>query len=1276
MKPLFSIVMFLASVISAFAQTKELWTGDMTGWSLLPHQTGHEDRPHAVNLRSDNAFKRTGNGSLAFDIARSDWKGFRYTELRLSFPKPLDARSFDQLRFSYHAPAGLKPTRLYASFIAPDWQNTVELPEAIKPVAGAWQDVAIPLTAFAKQKSGWDWSNIGHMLILFFWDEEPPPMGTVHLDAIRLERAGQGIGNRKAPPAILFLDYDPNAKEDVDATHRRNVETKGFTVVWNLLQKQTWETLSKFNAVVLGFHPESDINKPGEWAGEMAGKRQLLERYVAEGGGLLVTSTPYSKNAGAGINLLLEPMGLTLVNEQVTDPKGIVTAQERFPNMEFAYTDAVFKGALTEGVTGVWYCTSVQFTGGGGGSFTAALKPGPDWNVLIKGSRTAGSHRFQGAFGIEEAAASFDAVPPLCAARSLGKGRVAVLPMNMTHTWLSGYHPWWQGLVMNKGAEGKPSGMERLLLNLYAWLAEPSIASGSVGGYQDKALEPIKGAKFVSASDEGGIIDWKNLKPPTPSDHQHVGLIGAHSAFSDGQGTVAEWVAAAKAAGYDWVAFTEFHPKMTAEKWEQLKAECKKVSDDKFCALPGLEFVDQAGDHSLVLAPIPWPDPKLENDRMDLPHAVGYAYNFPAQVQFRFGEGLAPWYRNMFRFAGMFTYREGKLVDDAEEKFHELSARTFNIWPVAVHETFKPQDVARERATGYQTWYTFGAIDQMREQFCFPGYNQFFHRDFVYVSSGPRIGRFAAQNNGTAYFDIPPESPDAFRSTESGDRWRVVIHAAADAGLSRVRLLDSGKPLRSFRAAESKFSQTIEGHHDRQYCLGLEVVDKKGGRALAAAASSSAGRHWFGNCTDNVNIMEGGTYGTTDRRPLGYECYFPRWGYWLWPDLAVKDRPPLQLPHDERLQFASADCTIVDHLFTMTHDPKVLPVGGGRMLRPLAPIRDFEARVRAIRFTAGVDTPEFVILEPWVKLKREVTVMAGAFPNLRLLYILHSKPMAKGDFAFATVTAEDGRTLAEATPASDVWPRVSHQGTLPVGGYAGAFPNYTGAGAVFALEPGIQFAIEGNAEGRRIQIGKDLAPGTVLKSGTILSTRVLYMEGKWRQPAGNTEIETARQLLGLNGRAGYIAVPSIGAVADTRFTCTLKTEKGAFRSRFSRAPLPVDLPILVPGLQPGWDAVVWVIGAERARHFGIFEGTGHTTLRLDKKPLEAFIGHPLTCDSPRLNVSLVEADKNHLLIVLHNPTEKPIQTRLRKSAGFDLGPPLDKKVVVPMGESVRIEVAR
>ena len=109
---------------------------------------------------------------------------------------------------------------------------------------------------------------------------------------------------------------------------------------------------------------------------------------------------------------------------------------------------------------------------------------------------------------------------------------------------------------------------------------------------------------------------------------------------------------------------------------------------------------------------------------------------------------------------------------------------------------------------------------------------------------------------------------------------------------------------------------------------------------------------------------------------------------------------------------------------------------------------------------------------------------------------------------------------------------------------------------------------------------------------------------------------------------------------------------------------------MVRDTEPRWDTGVWLVGTERVRFFGRWEGNGYTTLRLDKGPVEAFIGHPLVCNAPEVWLTLVEADARHLVVAAHNPTEKAIKVRVHKNQGFDLGPALDAKVTIPAGSSV------
>ena len=89
-------------------------------------------------------------------------------------------------------------------------------------------------------------------------------------------------------------------------------------------------------------------------------------------------------------------------------------------------------------------------------------------------------------------------------------------------------------------------------------------------------------ARFESPSAvrDSLLSDWKH----------YPGLIGARSSLTDGRNTVAEMSDAARKAGLSYLVFTDDALALDQEKLDRLKAECLKVSDKDFLAIPGFSF--------------------------------------------------------------------------------------------------------------------------------------------------------------------------------------------------------------------------------------------------------------------------------------------------------------------------------------------------------------------------------------------------------------------------------------------------------------------------------------------------------------------------------------------------------------------------------------------------------------------------------------------------------------------------------------------------------------
>src|SRR5262245_62901834 len=76
------------------------------------------------------------------------------------------------------------------------------------------------------------------------------------------------------------------------------------------------------------------------------------------------------------------------------------------------------------------------------------------------------------------------AAPPLFAIRSIGPGRVGLVSQWPPYSLGAGTRWLYDREVLSSGLQGKKSDFARLLQNTFTWLAEPSLGSGTPGGYQ------------------------------------------------------------------------------------------------------------------------------------------------------------------------------------------------------------------------------------------------------------------------------------------------------------------------------------------------------------------------------------------------------------------------------------------------------------------------------------------------------------------------------------------------------------------------------------------------------------------------------------------------------------------------------------------------------------------------------------------------------------------------------------------------------------------------
>ena len=141
------------------------------------------------------------------------------------------------------------------------------------------------------------------------------------------------------------------------------------------------------------------------------------------------------------------------------------------------------------------------------------------------------------------------------------------------------------------------------------WAAEPTLESRAFGGHEtDRDLDPEDALTLKKQAP----IEW--ARSPTgdrlsPKMGALRGLIGAQSVFSGGEHTIHQLCAGAREAGLDFLGFTEKLEMLTESEWEEVKARCRKASDDRFLAMPGIAARDKVGNRWFGCGYVPYLQP-------------------------------------------------------------------------------------------------------------------------------------------------------------------------------------------------------------------------------------------------------------------------------------------------------------------------------------------------------------------------------------------------------------------------------------------------------------------------------------------------------------------------------------------------------------------------------------------------------------------------------------------------------------------------------------------
>lgn len=1068
---------------------------------------------------------------------------------------------------------------------------------------------------------------------------------------------GEGI-------AVLVCD-SPWIEHPVDEMVQKQLEKDGFFVKSIHYNSLTESLLLQFNVVVMNW--DVNLSPTGETPEEKQKVWNLIQRFVEDGGGLLIFGY-HSGNPDKGaapLNDFLKRFGARYLPQAIWEedaqkralPKGseAVLAIDFGRQFAFARTENITPHPITKGVRSVWYPIGWMFD-----IATLPIEVDNNWTILVRGSSTAKSLV---GFPYDPDAQKLPIIPsspPFVACRQWGNGRVVIFASHPTFWIQAPYHRLWgYGFVYEQG-EGW-----HLLVNILRWLAEPSLNSKKLGGYKPEPPQPkVEVAK---------PIKWQQ---PKWQHHIFKGLIGAHSSFSDGMGSVSEFCAAAKAAGYDFLVFTEDLQQLEPNEWEALVRECQGQSGDNFLAIPGIKFVDELGASYIGFALPFFPKPEWLSDwenrrRRHIANMPGFYFGMAWSPLAIIAPRLnphptsRPWFQKFYGAFSIFTYDRNRLVDESLNWYLERMGNQYNSVPIAVHEVFTPYEVALAKE-GVQTYAWANSLHEVANSF---KHHWYANPQMAFVSSGPILREWWIENP----------------SDEFSKQFALHIFVQSSVPLREVRIYDGHRLWRRFVVRQKEFRETVKGWHDQQRFFVLVARDEKDGILVSPTLSARNTKHSLVMCTDMQNTLEGiELWHPKKKKRVGILTALITVTGW-----GGDNGVPAAVPWDElsppgfdwnlagarfafspsvrtkigneggvakvNIHFASPYLAIEDLEFTH----KLL---WGSWATPLLLIEPFSRRYH---FTPRLYGYDVVLGEMKVHCKQTFTFAEVEGPNLLWLSL-----ELIGGFQNWKILGSNGEKICEGAFEKN---RVSvPEKDLHVMGCIVFSPGTAGGIAVYPLESNLVFRIEGNS----VIFGQKLKGATT--AGQVFTNRILLV----RLPMDGEPLELAKEfgeIYGLfldgHGRKWQLIVHH-GLPTLTNYPICIKAVEGGVLLDFKDEGLNGGLPIFVDGLNDLWDAFVWRKGEKEFLPIGVRDGRGYFQFSQEENDTGTFyIGHIAICDNKDICLSVEALTDKRLRLVAQNNAERFITTIIKRAKGLIWLPYFERKIALKPGEKVEIDIA-
>lgn len=1087
---------------------------------------------------------------------------------------------------------------------------------------------------------------------------------------------------------------------------------------------QFYEQLKKYHAVVIATAADDSIHMTDEDLRRVKVAAADLARYAREGGGVFfnLQAVRYPGDDDETFyNELLKPFGVQMIHQGVYDPTTafMSPATPAILPIDFFSTTNVTPHAVTQGVRGL--CLPVY----GDGVSSEHKSPGVEafalddaWTVVVAGDKTAGVFRVGPDNGLDIHTATKPAsAPPIVAVRSFGKGRVVAFSCRLRHTFANYGNPFWPQITESLGdpSGGAPSDGNRLLINALKWISEPALNNAELGGRSFAAERPIV---FEES------IDWDAVQFTPPMVGKR-GVTGLHSSYTDGTSTVAEYAAAAKQAGLSFIVFTEPLELLTEEKLTKLKADCAAVSDDDFYACPGVEYTDTLGVRWVRFGQkVVYPQQTLHDKGKDFSvwdgammycigaYAVMGSYTQNGIVDYKALRDADAHPANLWWFFRVFpwAYDDNKLIaDNVDEYLYALRDLRY----IAI-DGFTRIRSADQVATAANTCATsINMMPQVRAILngrcaisgAAANANQF-------VTQGPQIYQWSCINN---------QMEHPWNLTRGAQRVRLRFSVGSEAGVKEVRVHDADRGV--IRRFDASGADTLEREfeivHDGQHDLVLEVVDNAGKRALSAYYLIYCYKSGLYRCGDNLNTLGSASLvWHPDRNQMPSLVAFHENGVCVTvreidSGRGVATQPSVNpMEHIQTAEgtypasreegvvnkipdviLGSTDLQIyTTHMdwLSQAYDTQARPTPAqGPIARRIEPLKyitrthtTYAAAGRVNYFVAwnhrrpneGAQNYKGSIAwnEGEIHFVRDVT-LRGAVP-VPLLAIT-SPGGAKFDLSNRFYVRDLEHGLISHTLTPDDTAPYRQAGVITPGGYAATLNTDLGYYAFFAgSDSHFRYNIYTTAQNPTqygnliIGLGED---GQTVKAGTVWKYR--FALAAVAQPdKDNQRLDDMAQTYNFDGgRNGYDVTATVGEIVDEQFFLTLKASDG--ETLFDAGPRAMicDLPMRVQGLDNNGCAAVYAKNRGFFRFVPVVGDTAYFQEAIDDGA-SLWVGNPLRCEDKDVKLTLVvdgQAPGAPPKLEVHNPTHKPIHTRIFSPKHTPMFGGLEAEVDLPAGDS-------